>query len=394
VFGELVDFCFIPLLTLPTFRWLKMKPRPTISFRHIPRSGRVPLRTQCSCGFHNIRVSTYCSSQHGVYPRQAHTSIRFTSSAAAVTKSPPYPSSYTTKPTVPAQSHTSNVLVPQVLAKLNPPPETYAPELSIPSKRPAQSYFKYLYQCGKLYIQFYKQGIKNVRATSKIAKSLRQKLEREKGKSKDAKLDSQGLSVLTRAEWQIVRRSRQDMMRLPAFGALVLIFGEWLPLLALYITPVVPEPCRIPAQIKRKLEKAATRRRERERRLALDAARLVSRDRKPGSIGTGVVAPQAVQVEALEKMDLFALLSLSTRLDCHGGIWDKLFLTPPKPVLKWALKRRIDYLRNDDGLIERDGGWQGLNEQEIERACTERGVDILGKKKEVLRREIAAWFKK
>ena len=183
-------------------------------------------------------------------------------------------------------------------------------------------------------------------------------------------------------------------MRLPAFGALVLIFGEWLPLLALYITPLIPEPCRIPKQIHRKLHKSETRRTEREKRLALDAARLTARDRKPGITSTAVVAPQAVRVDAIQTLDLYSLLNLSCKLDCHSWLWDKLFLTPPKSVLRWGLRRKLEYLSLDDGLIERDGGVQGLSKREVERACVERGVRVLGRKEEELRREMAAWFKR
>lgn len=184
------------------------------------------------------------------------------------------------------------------------------------------------------------------------------------------------------------------MMRLPAFGVLVLMMGEWLPLLALYITPLIPEPCRIPAQIRRKLEKQETRRKERERRLAIDAARLVARDRKPGMTNLGIVRPEAVRLEEVDHMDLYTLLNLSTKLDCHSWIWDRLFLTPPKPLLRMDVRRKLGYLRRDDMLIERDGGWQALEGKEVERACVERGIAVLGRKEADLRRELAAWFKK
>ena len=368
-----------------------MKLRSTLNLLSATRSDRLRLSPQCRRTFHSPRVVASSPYREAFHTRQAHPSqrlIRLASSAAAAAKTSPEPSTLTTKSIPPAKSPTSNVPVPQIRAKLNPPDETYAPELSIPEKKSTQNYFKYIYQCGKLYIQFYKQGIRNVRTTSKLAKTLRQK--RDKG----GKESGEGLGVLTRAEWQVVHRSKRDVMRLPAFGALVLMFGEWLPLLALYITPLIPEPCRIPKQIQRKLRKAEARRKERERRIALDAARLVARDRKPGITSTGVVAPQAVQLEAIPSMDVYSLLSLSTKLDCHSGIWDKLYLTPPKSVLRWAVRRKLEYLKRDDGLIERDGGWLGLSGREVERACVERGVRVLGRKEEELRREMAAWFKR
>ncbi|KAF2685586.1 hypothetical protein K458DRAFT_416821 [Lentithecium fluviatile CBS 122367] len=383
-----------------------MKPRPTIHLLSVPRSNRVQLSAQCRRSFDGRIAVAFPPSRHSpraVYPRPAHplhASIRFASATAAI-KSQPATSSRPSKPSVPvkapaksparspSKSPTSNVPVPQVRAKLNPPPETYAPDLVIPAKKPSQNHFKYLYQCGKLYIEFYKQGISNVRTTAKIAKSLRQKAEREKGEG-----GRDGLGVLTRAEWQIVRRSRKDIWRLPPFGIMVLVFGEWLPLMALYITPLIPEPCRIPAQIQRKLQKAETLKKERERRLALDAARLVSRDRKPGITSTGVVAPQAVHLSEVKNMDLYTLLSLSTTLNCHSWAWDKMFMTPPKAVLKWGVRRKMEYLKRDDALIERDGGWAALEKREMERACMERGLRVLGRKEEELRKELAGWFRR
>ena len=224
-----------------------------------------------------------------------------------------------------------------------------------------------------------------MRSTAALAKKLRAKAQGRKAED-----------VLTRAEWQIVRRSKGDMLRLPAFGLLVLIFGEWLPIIALYLTPVIPEPCRIPTQTRRALEKLEKRRRERERRLGLDAARLLFGSRKPGvpqDLGA-VPAPSSVAPQDVGKIDLFGLLTLSTKLDAHSKIWDWLFMTPPKPILRWSLRKKLEYLRKDDALIRRDGGWQGLGKEEGTRACIERGINVLGKSDADLRKDLAAWFAK
>lgn len=247
---------------------------------------------------------------------------------------------------------------------------------------------KYLWRCGRGYLTFYKQGISNVRATLKIARNLRAKASSQE-KSKD-----KWHTVLTRAEWQIVKRSGNDRIRLPAFAALLLAFGEWLPLLVVYLTPVVPEPCRIPAQIQRTLKKIEQRRSERERRLAIDAARLVARDRKPGATNSGNIRPQAVKLEELDRADLYMLLSLDVRFGVQPRVWDWLFMTPPKVLLRWGLRNRIGYLQKDDWAIRRDGGFQALDAKEVERACVERGIKVLGRKESELRKELARWFER
>lgn len=225
-----------------------------------------------------------------------------------------------------------------------------------------------------------------MRATLKLAKALREKASaqtQDKGKWH---------MVLTRAEWQIVNRSGNDRLRLPAFAALLVLFGEWLPLLVVYITPVVPEPCRIPSQIERTLKSIEKRRAERERRLAIDAARLVARDRRPGVTTPGAIRPQTVDLEALDKADLYTLLNLDVRFGVQPRVWDWLFLTPPKALLRWGLKGRIGYLQKDDEAIRRDGGFQALEAREVERACVERGIRVLGRKEVELRKELAEWF--
>jgi hypothetical protein len=368
--------------------------RPISSFTLSNRASITSLSLQCRRIIHSCRSSTapfstsrphiYIGSSFTVSNSVSRIPHRYASSSTTPlkSKSAPQPA------LVPAKSPSSNVPVPQVRAKLNPPDSTYAPELDIPSKEPGQNYFKYLFQCGKLYISFYKKGISNVRSTAKLAKTLRQK------SAKAGKEDGEGLGVLSRAEYQIVNRSRADMLRLPPFGLLVLIFGEWMPLIALYITPLIPEPCRIPKQVERKLSKLEALRKNREKQLAINAAKLVATDRKPGATNAGVVRAAGVRVEELDKLDLYTLLQLSTRLDAHSKVWDWLFMAPPKSVLRWGVRRKLEYLRRDDGLIERDGGCQAFNQREVERACTERGINVVGRGERELRAELADWFRK
>jgi hypothetical protein len=225
-----------------------------------------------------------------------------------------------------------------------------------------------------------------VRSTAKLAKSLREKARKAGGE--------RGI-VLTRAEWQIVKRNRSDLLRLPVFGLLVLVFGEWLPLFVIWLTPVVPEACRIPKQVHKTLVGLEKRRKERQRRLAIDAARLIQRDRQAGTAqASHSLEPPFTNLtpQAVDKLDLFSLLTVSSKLDAHSKIWDWLFLTPPKGVLKWGVKRKLGYLTRDDQLIARDGGWQGLGKHEVERACVERGIDVLVRSESDLRRELAKWY--
>ncbi|KAF1844067.1 uncharacterized protein K460DRAFT_288814 [Cucurbitaria berberidis CBS 394.84] len=294
---------------------------------------------------------------------------------------------------------TASTTVPIVKAKenLNPPLFTYAPEINIPARKADQNIASYLWAAGRGYLSFYKTGISHVRQTAKLAKQLREKA---------AKSSGQDMSeVLTRAEWQIVLRSKKDVRRLPAFAALMLCMGEWTPLIVIYLTPVIPEACRIPSQVQRTLGKIEKIRQERLRRVTLDSTRLMMKDRRAGGTlpttsestdfkkNAQVMPGAAVANFNLESMSPFELLLTSAQYNCHSRIFDWLYLTPPKWLLQRNVGQRLGYLWKDDALIERDGGWAALNKVEVERACVERGINVLGKREDELRKALVVQWK-
>ncbi|KAF1838018.1 hypothetical protein BDW02DRAFT_565526 [Decorospora gaudefroyi] len=280
----------------------------------------------------------------------------------------------------------------QAKENLNPPPFTYAPEITVPARKTGQGLFSWLWNAGRAYVGFYKQGITHVRQTLKLAKALRQKA----AKTPDTDISQ----VLTRAEWQIVTRSRIDALRLPAFATLVLLLGEWLPLVVVYITPLIPEACRIPQQVQRTLRKLEDKRQDRMRRVRLDARRLMSKDAQPAGApipdltsSENVRSPRPTGLD-WRQMTLYQLSILSAQCNCYPAVFDWLPFTPPKWLLQRNFRKKMEYLRTDDGLIERDGGWAGLGRQELERACVERGVRVLGKKEHELRGALAKFWAK
>lgn len=124
--------------------------------------------------------------------------------------------------------------------------------------------------------------------------------------------------------------------------------------------------------------------------------RLIARDRRTaGSGGTQDVEASAEAIKRTNPLDLtlFELCLASARYNCHSKIWDWAFMTPPKFWLKRNVRKKYEYLGTDDKLIERDGGCQALEWREVERACIERGFDVVGKKEDELRRALEGWFK-
>lgn len=296
--------------------------------------------------------------------------------------------------------------------KLNPPSFTYAPALSVPDRRDGQNYASYLFSCGKAYLSFYKTGIGHTRQTLKFAKAIRARLA---GQGKGISIDTAGAGILSRSEWQVLRRSRRDLLRLPVMGFLVLALGEWLPLVVIYLTPVIPEQCRIPAQVERVLKKKEATRRDRLERIATHALRLQTLDRNPRTDADGIrlaaaaeglldprskvgkeggmaMAQAIIPPEASCDLSLFHLLLLSARLDCHPRVLDKLWVRPPKWFLQRNVGNKLKYLTKDDELIRRDGGSQRLGRMELQRACVERGIDVLGKSEAEQRKMLAQWY--
>ena len=279
-------------------------------------------------------------------------------------------------------------------ARVNPPDSTYAPPLDVSKRSSGQGVVSYLLQCGKAYTAFYKEGIRRVWRNHKLAQQVSSKLRSVARNTNGAArlsniITSAGvvsLPPLSRAEWQVMRRSRKDILRLPGFSLLVLLLGEWIPLIAPWITPVVPIPCRIPSQVRKELESLERRRRERIRSLGMVYA---LPDTRPQPAAGKTSESTVLEIEQL---NVPTLQKLSAQLSAHSAIWDLLHLDPPTSLLRWSVGRHLQYLDVDDAMIRRDGGVTALNAEEVRLACIERGFDTLGKTEKNLRRALAEWF--
>jgi hypothetical protein len=154
----------------------------------------------------------------------------------------------------------------------------------------------------------------------------------------------------------------------------VLICGEFTPLVVIAISSIVPWTCRIPSQIE-------SDRRKLEERRAISFRNLTAEP------------PKEKGAAALERMQL---LHISWSLGLGSKAWDWLGgQSPGLPdwMLRGRVGRRVKYLEMDDTLIRECGGVGEMEGQEVRIACVERGVDVLGKSDEQLRMELDAWLK-
>lgn len=140
---------------------------------------------------------------------------------------------------------------------LNPPSTTRPPPLSLPDKLPGLPRYKYYFRVGKAYGVFYKNGLKAIWTNYKLARALPHQIF-SRGQAKVHQAVRDGL--LSRADFQLIRRTRRDINRVPLFALIWLICGEFTPLVVIYVTGAVPRTIWMPKQVQKAREEAENRR--------------------------------------------------------------------------------------------------------------------------------------
>jgi hypothetical protein len=269
---------------------------------------------------------------------------------------------------------------------VNPSKSTLPAPLDVPSREEGQGLPSYLLKCGKAYLGFYKTGIKNIWHNYKDAKAIRHKLRSTQtpklppSPSSKKHNNSYTKFVLTRAEYQFLRRSEHDMRRVPIFGLLFLLMGEYLPLVVIFFTPLVPYTCRIPKQIQRAREKLEKRRE--------DSFRAVTDSYVPSARG------KEGEVRQLDDLEKGQLMHISRSLGLHGAFWDRTKgALPQEAILRFKVGKWLQYLEKDDALVQRDGSMKELRGEELKLAAEQRGIDVMKRKEDELKSMLERWIK-
>lgn len=252
---------------------------------------------------------------------------------------------------------------------LNPPATTRPPQLTIPNREAFDSHWKYLFELGKGYLKFYKDGIRSVWTNRRL---LREKLERTPKDDRPSIFrPSYVPRTFSRADWVLLWRTRHDMIRLPFFGLMLIVIGEMTVIVVALVEGVVPYPCRIPSQ-----NFHSQRRAEVRRKLAFDQLE----ERYRGGVFDADMTPRAARSHVLRSLYL------------SGDIWEYLRIVPPG---MWQVKGklRMAFLEGDDKNLVEDGGPTGLEGEELRIACTDRGIDILGKSETELKGWLGDWLR-
>ncbi|KAK1757289.1 putative letm1-like protein [Echria macrotheca] len=257
-------------------------------------------------------------------------------------KTPPEAPSPNRKPPVPS-SH------------INPPASTRPPPLNLPTRAPNTTLFSHLFATGKAYLTFYKTGLRAILTNHRLRSSP------------DAPPPN------TRASILLHLRSAHDVRRLPIFGLLLLVCGEFTPFVVLAVPSIVPYTCRIPRQVEKLLTKAEDRR-----------ARARDEFRWKTSAGEAVAAVGLSGTEAAGY--------LARVLGVVSPFWDRLGITLPAGIVGGRVKKRLAFLREDDRLLVEAGGAASLEPEEAKLACADRGISVLGLKNDQQAVALLEWW--
>ena len=126
---------------------------------------------------------------------------------------------------------------------LNPTITTHPPPLNLPEKLPTLPKYRYYFRVGKAYAVFYKTGLKAIWTNYKLARDLPHRIFFS-DQIRIHRAVRHGL--LSRADLQLIRRTRRDINKVPLFALIWLVCGEFTPLVIIFFTGAVPRTSEIP----------------------------------------------------------------------------------------------------------------------------------------------------
>lgn len=240
---------------------------------------------------------------------------------------------------------------------------------------------------GRAYLTFYKTGLKNVVRNYRASAPLRKDLGLpyyvplspprtllavpNDGKKDGAEMEpSLGLG---RGQFQLVRRSAQDMRRLIPFTLILVVCGEFTPLiLPIFGGAITPATCRVPSQRQKERDRASARKSGAFQAQA--RADRVMTSPVPGSVEEKELLMRYADAEWVGQSDAAGVLracasfGLVKRHDAVGGALLSSLVYRPR------LRKHLQYLAVDEALMRRAGGVEKLSAEEVRIALDERGA--------------------
>jgi hypothetical protein len=277
--------------------------------------------------------------------------------------------------------------------EINPPISTLPADLVTPSplssSAGAADKLKRYVEYGRAYLTFYKTGLKNVYHNYRASLPLRKRLglpayipispPRTSTYNAREAPSIRKESGLGRAQFQLVRRSASDVCRMIPFTMILIVCGEFTPLIVpIFGSAITPATCRVPSQVEKERVAATNR-----KRAALDVYIASLEDKsltllKADSVEQMCLLAKrfadpawAASADPASVLRACAVFGLVKRHDKTAGSLLAGVIYRPR------LARYVEYLAIDDGMIRVGGGVSAMNATEVRTAVEERGgVDV------------------
>ncbi|KAG0240731.1 LETM1-like protein-domain-containing protein [Mortierella sp. GBAus27b] len=216
-----------------------------------------------------------------------------------------------------------------------------------------------------------KDGLKLLWVNKKIVKDLK-RAEREEG------------YVLTRREFQLVLKTDQDVKRLVPFAIAFILAAEYIPLIIIFAPQLIPSTCVAPSQLESLRKKVHEKRSVMTEKLIRNNFREITKEglsNYNSFIKISKTYGEAFDYQVIDREHL-AYFCKFMGLSGFG----------PKFMLTKRLNKHMDYLKQDDLLIQRDG-INTLTFAELQLANEERGMRSLDVSKDHMEKSLAYWLK-
>ncbi|KAJ3386690.1 hypothetical protein HDU92_002341 [Lobulomyces angularis] len=237
---------------------------------------------------------------------------------------------------------------------------TYKDFLQNPSLNVLSDLSKHTFHKMKSQFKIYFEGAKLLRIEAAQAAKIAQ---------------SKKFEDFTRKDFLLVQRSKDDVKKLIPFFFLLLLLPEAIPFVIIYNPGFIPSTCWSKEQI---LDRRAN---NDKRRLELGKLILESFE-----IGTVVKVANISPKQFLDS-DFYQRLIISQRQYFDVNKFDTnqlaffskfmgLYHKGPRYFTKRRLNKILEFIRNDDKFILKEGGVEKLELCEIQDACEKRGIPI------------------
>lgn len=317
--------------------------------------------------------------------RELLTSRRYASHSSS-SKSHARPSS-SAQPATSVAPSTSSTATTSIADDINPPPSTRPADLNLPdaiaSSASAADKLKRYVAMGRAYLSFYKTGLKNVYHNYRASVPLRSSLgltpylpvsppPSVKGGKAAAFRDAVHTLHLSRSNFQLIRRAAYDIRRMVPFTLMLIVCGEFTPLIVLALgSAVTPFTCRVPRQLEKDRAQSIARKR------AALTAHEVARSGSLKSAAAGSEPELDLLARAYTRPAWIEAASAEEILRACATLGLVKAHTRPTALVsllyRARLQRYAEYLDIDDRLIRRCGGVTAMEAAEVRIAVEERG---------------------